>query len=70
MGFIGKLTQPGTSQHLAEHCRDDWCPRLPCRMWKAGYERGYEDARLAGDYASGYSEGYKAAAADAASGSG
>ena len=59
MGLYSRLTEPGTSQHLAEHCRDEWCQRLPCRMWKDGYERGYEDGQSAG-YASGYAAGYSA----------
>lgn len=63
MGFFGKLATPVTGtpsgQHLAERCRDDWCNRLPCRMFKAGYERGFEGGKGAG-YASGYSDGYSA----------
>lgn len=44
MGLFGSTAQPGTSQqHLAEYCKDDYCPRLPCRMFKAGYEKGFAD---------------------------
>ena len=42
MGYFSKLGDPGTAQHLAERCRDDYCQRLPCRMYKAGYEAGYQ----------------------------
>jgi hypothetical protein len=43
-------TRPGrgSNDHLAEFCRDDLCHRLPCRMYKAGYERGFEDGRIRG----------------------
>jgi hypothetical protein len=34
-------TGSGSNPHLAEDCDDDLCPRLPCRMWKGGYEQGY-----------------------------
>ena len=27
--------------HLAEDCDDEFCPRLPCRMFKEGFRRGY-----------------------------
>jgi hypothetical protein len=55
MAWISGL-HPGTAQHLAERCRDDDCPRLPCRMWKDGYQRGAEDA-AATAYASGFAAG-------------
>jgi hypothetical protein len=45
--------------HLAERCRDDDCPRLPCRLYKAGYECGLEEGHGAG-YAAGYGAGYSA----------
>jgi len=48
-----------TREHLAEHCRDEGCPRLPCRMFKAGYRKGYDDDYSAG-FAAGYSAGYSA----------
>ena len=56
-------TAHGSNDHLAEHCRDADCPRLPCRMWKAGYEegyrRGYDDGYAAG-YGAGFSAGFRA----------
>ena len=59
MGLYSRFTEPGTAQHLAEHCRDDYCHRLPCRMFKAGYRKGYEEGHAAG-YADGYDAGFQA----------
>jgi hypothetical protein len=59
MGFTSKTVPGGTSQHLAEFCKDETCPRLPCRMWKVGYEKGYERGYQDG-YAAGYAAGYSA----------
>ncbi len=63
MGFTSRTAPPGTAQHLAERCQDDSCPRLPCRMFKLGYEsahgKGYEDGYADG-YGAGYSAGYGA----------
>ena len=59
MGYFSKLADPGTSQHLAEQCKDEACHRLPCRMFKAGYRKGYDDGYSAG-FAAGYSAGYSA----------
>ena len=36
------LAAPVRNPHLAEECDDDFCPRLPCRMFKEGFRRGYE----------------------------
>jgi hypothetical protein len=71
VGYFNSTRQRVTSHdHLAERCRDDWCQRLPCRLYKDGYERGYEDGQGAG-YASGYAAGYSAGySASAGSGSG
>lgn len=68
----------GNNDHMAEQCHDDVCPRLPCRMFKAGYEKGWDDGFEEGyrlGYAAGYSAGYAAGysagfAAGAASGTG
>jgi flagellar biosynthesis/type III secretory pathway protein FliH len=60
----------GSSDHLAERCEDELCPRLPCRMFKAGYRKGYGAGYEAG-YAAGYGAGYGAGfAAGVASASG
>lgn len=49
--------------HLAEDCDDEFCPRLPCRMFKEGYSRGYEKGYDDG-YAVGYGAGFAAGYAD------
>ena len=59
MGFSTRTAPGGTSQHLAEQCDDESCPRLPCRMWKAGYRKGYDRGHTEG-YAEGYRDGYGA----------
>ena len=60
----------GTAQHLAEQCRDDDCPRLPCRMFKAGYRKGYATARTTATPARrpGSQQGYAAGCRGAGSG--
>ncbi len=45
----------GSNDHLAEQCEDELCPRLPCRMFKAGYRKGYDRG-----YSDGYRDGYSA----------
>jgi len=59
MGYASRTAPGGTSQHLAEQCGDESCPRLPCRMFKAGYEKGWREG-----YAKGYADGYTAGYAD------
>ncbi|HTX85619.1 MAG TPA: hypothetical protein VME44_25825 [Streptosporangiaceae bacterium] len=59
MGFTRMSAPGGTAQHLAEFCKDELCPRLPCRMFKSGYEKGYQDGYAVG-YAAGYSAGFGA----------
>jgi hypothetical protein len=54
------------SEHLAEDCNDDSCPRFPCRMYHAGYEAGYRSGFADGwgdGEAAGFSAGYAAGAA-------
>ncbi len=72
MAFTTRTRQPGTSQHMAEQCKDESCPRLPCRMWKAGYRKGYDDGwndgYMAGE-AAGFAAGF-AAGMSAGAGSG
>jgi hypothetical protein len=43
------------ADHLAEDCRDTDCPRYPCRIYRAGRERGYREG-----YGEGYGDGYAA----------
>ena len=52
--------------HLAEDCTDEFCPRMPCRMFKEGFRRGREQGFEEG-YAAGYGAGYSAGYADGAS---
>jgi hypothetical protein len=67
--YTGATATRGSNDHLAEHCRDDLCRRLPCEMFKAGYRKGYdegyEDGYAAG-YGAGYSAGFGAGVASAA----
>jgi hypothetical protein len=71
MGWNGNGRATATrrsNDHLAERCRDDDCPRLPCRMFKAGYRKGYDDGYAKGwmdGEAAGYSAGFAAGAASA-----
>lgn len=69
MGFTSSTAPGGTSQHLAEFCKDETCPRLPCRMWKAGYAKGYDEGYRTGwmdGEAAGFSAGFAAGIAAAA----
>jgi hypothetical protein len=63
MGYFSKTAQPGTAQHLAERCTDDGCQRLPCRMFKAGYDTGFEDGAAAA-YGMAYAAGFAAGQAN------
>ena len=47
------------ADHLAEDCRDDNCPRFPCRIWRQGYVAGFRIGYQQG-YAEGYAQGYEA----------
>jgi hypothetical protein len=54
------LAAPVRNPHLAEDCDDEFCPRLPCRMFKEGIRRGDEkgyDEGFAAGFAAGYSAG-------------
>lgn len=63
-GFLrGATATGGSNDHLAEQCKNEGCPRLPCRMFKAGYREGYRrgwDDGWAAGYGVGYSAGYGA----------
>lgn len=57
----------GTSaEHRYELCRDEDCPRFPCRVYKEGYRNGYDDGYEEG-WAAGNAAGYAAGQAAAAS---
>lgn len=49
------------TEHRYQLCRDEYCERFPCRLYKEGQRDGYEDGRERGraeGFASGYSKGY------------
>jgi flagellar biosynthesis/type III secretory pathway protein FliH len=53
---------PGTrDEHRYQFCRDEFCDRFPCRLYKEGYRNGYEDGYGQGHeigYASGFGDGF------------
>ncbi len=67
MGQLEVLTNART-QHDYRRCRDEWCQRFACRVykegWRDGYARGHAEGEAIG-HAEGYSEGYAAGAAQA-----
>jgi hypothetical protein len=47
-------------EHRYQLCRDEYCDRFPCRIYREGYRNGREDGYGEGytaGYASGFSEG-------------
>lgn len=70
MPLFSSTTRSGTAQHLAEQCKDDGCPRLPCRMFRAGYRKGWDDGYNQGYFegeAAGFAAGFSAGMASATS---
>jgi hypothetical protein len=53
MGFTAGTQE----EHRYQLCRDEYCDRFPCRIYREGYRNGYEDGRGAG-YAAGYAAGF------------
>lgn len=52
-----------SNDHMAEHCKDELCPRLPCRMFHAGYRKGWDEGYQQGWFegeAAGFATGYAA----------
>jgi hypothetical protein len=52
------------TEHDYSTCRDEDCPRFPCRVYKEGAEAGYDAGFAAGygeGYADGFAEGFSAA---------
>jgi len=45
------------NDHMAEYCEDETCMRLPCVMYKRGYQEGERRGYQRG-YADGYTAGY------------
>jgi hypothetical protein len=45
-------------EHRYQLCRDEFCDRFPCRVYKEGWRDGFEDGRRRG-YAEGYRQGFE-----------
>lgn len=48
-------------EHRYQLCRDEYCERFPCRLYKEGHRNGYDEGRERGQvegFAAGYSKGY------------
>jgi hypothetical protein len=61
------LRAPTADEHRYQLCKDEYCERFPCRVYREGYEDGYADGHGAGygagrtdGYAEGYAAGYAA----------
>jgi flagellar biosynthesis/type III secretory pathway protein FliH len=46
-------------EHRYQLCRDEYCERFPCRVYKEGHRDGREEGFLRG-YDQGYADGYGA----------
>jgi hypothetical protein len=57
------LQAAGTDEHRYQLCRDEWCQRFACRVYREGYADGHGAGHVAG-VAEGYAEGYAAGYAD------
>ncbi len=54
----------GTQQeHRYQLCRDEYCDRFPCRVYKEGWRDGYDEGRRRG-YDEGFTDGYSKGHAD------
>lgn len=53
MGLLASTAE----EHRYQLCKDEYCERFPCRVYKEGYRNGYEDGYGAG-YGAGYSAGF------------
>ena len=55
---------PGTQEeHRYQLCKDEYCDRFPCRVYREGYRNGYQDGYQAGTaagYAAGFGDGMAA----------
>jgi hypothetical protein len=45
--------RPAAPQHRYQACKDEYCEKFPCRVYREGYRNGYDDG-----YGQGYGEGY------------
>ena len=49
-------------EHRYQLCKDEYCERFPCRLYKEGHRNGFEEGYQKGyeeGYANGYEAGYK-----------
>lgn len=58
------LQATGTDGHRYQLCRDEFCQRFACRVYREGYADGHGAGAAAG-YAAGYGDGYAQGAAEA-----
>jgi hypothetical protein len=54
MGSAG----PASGEHRYQLCRDEFCERFPCRVFKEGYRDGWQYGYQRG-HAEGYAEGFR-----------
>lgn len=50
------VAAPTREEHRHQLCRDEYCDRFPCRIYKEGYRNGRDDGRAEG-YADGFEDG-------------
>lgn len=53
------LKNGSDDEHRYQLCKDEYCERFPCRVYKEGYRNGFEDG-----FAEGYGAGYGAGFSD------
>lgn len=53
------VRQDTGADHRYQLCRDEYCDRFPCRLYKEGRRNGCEEGYLLG-YNKGYADGYGA----------
>jgi hypothetical protein len=49
---------PASDGHRYQLCRDEFCERFPCRVFKEGYRDGWQYGYQRG-HAEGYAEGFR-----------
>lgn len=62
-----RKAQRDANRHEYADCRDPFCKRFPCKVYREGYEAGKQDGYSDG-YDEGYSDGFAAGSAAAAKG--
>ena len=51
------LKNGSDDEHRYQLCKDEYCERFPCRVYKEGYRNGFEDGFAEG-YGAGFWMGY------------